>query len=354
MDSKSVEGYVHNVSPTMKSRRGSVPYFNFLLQTAKASYRRAVCYDEKLQKQLEDYQTSRTAAKLRNVGEKRSLVDAEALDLVVTKRTGLQQASNAEIDFEYLERAEDLPMTIVEIQKVEGGQLVIAEGRLTCSSDQIKEIVINGNSIACNESAILTDQTGSIPLTIWGELNKTLTSETSYKLAPLRVKSYDIKRVSTTPYTRVLKLEKEFPPAEEEFAGAADITEIRVPSVNFAEDFKRWFSCGRCSKALTDIATLEVVTCDSCKASQRIAKCAQECNLRITVQDEDNTKHVLTALREVLNAMVAKSNDLKQEEEAISLENTSPEEIYKAFLLLPELIVKFRKSTAVITEVRFD
>ena len=96
------------------------------------------------------------------------------------------------------------------------------------------------------------------------------------------------------------------------------------------------------------------MTCDSCKASQRIAKCAQECNLRITVQDEDNTRYVLTAFREVLNAMVAKSNELKQEEEAISLENTSPEETYKAILLLPELIVKFRKSTAVITEVRFD
>ena len=262
IDSKSVEGYVHNVSPTTKSRRGSVPYFNFLLQTAKASYRRAVCYDETLQKQLEGYQTSRTDAKLRNVGEKRSLVDVKALDLVLTKRTRLQQASNAEIDFEYLER--DLPMTIAEIQKVEEGQLVITEGRLTCSSDQMKEIVINGNSIACNESAILTNQMGSIPLTIWGELNKTLTSGTSYKLAPLRVKSYDIKRVSTTPYTRVLKLEKEFPAPEEEFTAAADITEIRVPSVNFAEDFKRWFSCGRCSKALTDIATLEVVTCDSC------------------------------------------------------------------------------------------
>ena len=125
-------------------------------------------------------------------------------------------------------------------------------------------------------------------------------------VAPLCVKSYNIKRVSTTPYTRVLKLEKEFPAPEEEFTAAADITEIRVPSVNFAEDFKRWFSCGRCSKALTDIATLEVVTCDSCKASQRIAKCAQECNLRLMVQDEDNTKYVLTAFREVLNAMSSK------------------------------------------------
>ena len=354
MESKTICGYVQAVSPTKKSRKTSVPYFNFLLQTTNSQFRKAVCYDDKQRKEFCSFKNSRSPAKIRNVSEKRSLLSPDDLDIIVSMRNRLLTATNSEVDYDFAESSKEALSTISEILQVEPGQLVTTCGCLTISPTEVKDITINGATLSCNETGILTDNTASLPITIWGTLHQTLKNGVTYKLGPLRIKNYQVKRLSTTPSTTAIKQEMEFPEPEVTFTSAVDIQEVEVKSINLAEDFKPWFSCRQCGKALTDVSTLEITTCTKCNATQRLATCAEHCNVHITIEDPDNSNNslVLTAFDEVITIMLEKYNQLHNT--SVTIDTKQVDHIYEAILLLPPAIVRFRESTRIVTELDFD
>lgn len=102
----SGSGFVHNVSPTKKSKIRSFPYFTFSLQVSDNTIRRAVCYDNEKRPIFKAYEESRQPAILTNVTQKRSLLDPSQDDVIVSKRSRIQDASNTDIDFKYLENSE--------------------------------------------------------------------------------------------------------------------------------------------------------------------------------------------------------------------------------------------------------
>ena len=116
-----------------KLRKTSVPYFNFLLQTANSQFRKAVCYDNKQPKEFCSFENSRSPAKIRNVSEKRSLWSPDDLDIIVSKHSKLLTATNSEVDYNFTESSKEALLTISEILLVEPGQLVTTCGRLTIS-----------------------------------------------------------------------------------------------------------------------------------------------------------------------------------------------------------------------------
>ena len=101
-----LSGFVHKVSPTKKSKIRSFPYFTFSLQVIDNTIRRAVCYDNEKQLIFKAYEESRQPAVLTNVTQKRSLLDPSQDDVIVSKRSRIQDASNTDIEFEYLENSE--------------------------------------------------------------------------------------------------------------------------------------------------------------------------------------------------------------------------------------------------------
>ena len=99
-----LSGFVHNVSPTKKSKIRSFPYFTFSLQVSDNTIRRAVCYNNEKRPIFKAYEESRQPAILTNVTQK--LLDPSQDDVIVSKRSPIQDASNTDIDFKYLENSE--------------------------------------------------------------------------------------------------------------------------------------------------------------------------------------------------------------------------------------------------------
>lgn len=162
------KGYVHNLSPTKQSKRKNGPkYFNFDLQTDKSNYTRAVCFEPSLRQTLGNYQSSSTPVKLQNVQRKQSLNNPSVTDIIVTKRSRIEEAGNNDIAFETASPPMDAESPLVNaegVKTLDHGQLVSIKGQLTLKPDKTKTIQNNGRSIRVLNDAAITDQTGNSSL----------------------------------------------------------------------------------------------------------------------------------------------------------------------------------------------
>ena len=208
-----LSGFVHNVSPTKKSKIRSFPYFAFSLQVSDNTIRRAVCYDNEKQPIFKAYEESRQPAVLTNVTQKRSLLDPSQDDVIVSKRSRIQDASNTDIDFEYLENSEvhdsNTVTLIGNIPSLSENTITSIQGVMiiTMSLEHIKEVTTKtANTIPMLDHCVVTDNTGTIRLTVWGSTIKEITNNDSYMITNLRVKSFDAKKyLTTTPTTTAVK-----------------------------------------------------------------------------------------------------------------------------------------------------
>lgn len=159
-------GYVHNVSPTKKSKsKNASAYFNFDLQTNGTKYKRAVCFDANLREKFGRFQASATAVKLLNVQRKPSIVNPAEMDIVVNKRSRVEEASNSDINFETAAPPEDAECPVVTaeaIRNVNHGQFVSIKGYLTVNLENIKTVQYNGRSLEVLNDAAITDHTGMV------------------------------------------------------------------------------------------------------------------------------------------------------------------------------------------------
>lgn len=179
-----LSGFVHNVSPTKKSKIRSFSYFTFSLQVSDNTIRRAVCYDNEKQPIFKAYEESRQPAILTNVTQKRSLLDPSQDDVIVSKRSRIQDASNTDIDFEYLENSEihdsNTVTLIGNIPSLSENTITSIQGVVTMSLEHIKEITTKtADTIPMLDHCVVTDNTGTIRLTLWGSTIKEITNNNS-------------------------------------------------------------------------------------------------------------------------------------------------------------------------------
>ena len=210
-----LSGFVHNVSPTKKSKLRSFPYFTLSLQVSNNTIRRAVCYDNEKQPIFKAYEEPRQPAILTNVTQKRSLLDPSQDDLIVNKRSRIQDASNTDIDFEYLENSQvhdaNTVTLIGNIPSLAENIITSIQGVVTMSLEHIKEVTTKtADTIPMLDHFVVTDNTGTIRLTLWGSTIKEITNNNSYMTTNLRVKSFDaMKYLTTTPTTTIQGIEEQ-------------------------------------------------------------------------------------------------------------------------------------------------
>ena len=177
--------------------------------------RRAVCYDKEKQPIFIAYEESRQPAILTNVTQKRSLLDPSQDDLIVNKRSRIQDASNTDIDFEYLENSQvhdaNTVTLIGNIPSLAENTITSIEGVVTMSLEHIKEVTTKtADTIPMLDYFVVTDNTGTIRLTLWGSTIKEITNNNSYMTTNLRVKSFDaMKYLTTTPTTTIQGIEEQ-------------------------------------------------------------------------------------------------------------------------------------------------
>ena len=275
-----VFGYVQGVSPVKKSRM-SRPYFNFHVQTGEEEWHRAVCFEEKLQGTVQSFSSAESAIQISNVRKTPRRDDPVEVDFIMNNKSKIAKASNKDVPFNFQigEHLDAVRLVEVDdIKCIQRGQLVEIKGSLKIEEGAAEEVVrINGRNVPFLERAIITDHSGSIPFTIWGDLIDTLRTKSGncFMFKNVRVKQFrGEKRLATTTETTFTPMENEFPePNVEELHEHLKVKERRFREITMAENLRRFACCRRCEKFLTDEFTQDVVKCSTCGVVQKPNKC---------------------------------------------------------------------------------
>lgn len=103
--------------------------------------------------------------------------------------------------------------TISELKDIQSGQLLSIKVRFYKSTCPIKEVqMLDGEMRRCLENCIVVDDTGSFPLTLWGDQIDTTNGGVCYSISNLKIKTYlGATNLSTTPDTQFQQITQDFP-----------------------------------------------------------------------------------------------------------------------------------------------
>ena len=337
-----LKGYVHNVR-CAKSGTGSFRCFNFSLQVSENCKQQIVCYDPSKEKLLKGYQDSREPVKLVNFGKRKSSESVLEEDIILSKRSLIESVSNNDIVFEYDEgnsqEAERTYKTKGTIQSLRGSQMISVKGCLSLRADCVRKVVMkNGSVVTMLDRCAVGDDSGTIRLTLWGNIIQQVTNHSCYSFENVLVKFYDFERYLTTTHsTRIMPTEERFPHINEQlFDSLFDVERIS------AQQLKKWLSCCECGKYLSDVTSMpeRIVKCDKCKTVQQVSSSSMKASARIAVRDSDHELIWLKAFTPVLEEM------LNQPAPDVTLQS-SEEEIYKQLFEQQNFIIEYDKISMV-------
>ena len=354
----SLKGYIHDTTAFLQSRNGSTHYFTFLFQINETQKRRAVCYDDSKHKLVENFQESKKPAHIINIKEKPSIFDAEEQHLILGKRSRIEPAALGDVPFEYDTTTSQQPQTsftaITEIQILPQNHLASVRGIITLDADSVREVIMkDGFLVPMLNRCTITDSTGTIRLTLWGDLIQQASNHKSYSVTQVRIKTYDnAKYLTTTPSTTLTPLEEHFnPPSDQLFQSLFDIDVIFVDRVTLAEAFQTWLSCNKCHHSMTEKATLTetstIIKCSNCNAVQPISSCATSASVRIAIR---NSKYELIWLK----AFTPIIEEILHQSDAKLTLDASVEELYEAIFNTKNLTVSYSNTSNIIKKVQFS
>ena len=182
----------------------------------------------------------------------------------------IEPVNSDEITFHYDDTAppENQPIvtTVDKVCLLNENQLATVEGILTLCTNSIREVIMkNGFVVPMLDRCTITDNSGTIPITLWADLIKQVANEKSYSITHIRVKQYKSKKyLTTTPSTTITSSDKHYsPPTNEFFDSLFDAKTILADRIRLADTFKTWLSCSKCQNMLPEAAS----------ASNTILKC---------------------------------------------------------------------------------
>lgn len=356
MNQLYLKGYVHNVTETTQSRSGSTNYFNFSLQVSDTRKRRAVCYDTTKQNLIAGFQHSRQPISLLNVTEKPSLLDPSERHLILGKKSRIEPVNNDDIQFKYDDTAppeNQTALTTVEnVRLLNENQLATVKGILTLRTNSIRDIIMkNGFLVPMLDRCTITDNTGTIPLTLWGDLIKQVANKNSYSITHVRVKQYDsAKYLTTTPSTTITPADEHYsPPSNEFFNSLFDAKTISADRIRLADTFKTWLSCSKCQNLLTEVTSTSttVLKCPNCNAFQPASSCDTNASVRIAVRD---SKHELLWLKVFTPLLLEMLNHPSTD---VNLQSPQ-EKIYEQLFKLRNITLHCSNTSDIVKSIHFD
>ena len=343
-------GYVHSVSPEKVSNDGKKQYIEFKMQTGRKGYKRAVCFDKGLMSDISQLASDHSPLKMRNMSQ-------TGTDIILTKRTKLEEANNSELDYEYCALPDDgnNEKNIVHLEYVTDAKSY-PEGSLVSvtfiqTSTELKEVHY-GSKVSClREKCALLDDSGWIPLTIWQAHFNSFEHGKIYAVGPLQVKEFGTKYLSTTSKTTCKEIDddvfllEESSEVEEMIAEAMGSRTKRSEKFLFADNFSVAYLCRKCQRKITDVTTLNIMKCPSvsCKAVQRTKDCSQTATIRVAFEEEGSTFWLTVKDRMLQEMLDVIKNKLGFDGE-INLKS-SETDIYTLVLSAEDFEVKFDANT---------
>lgn len=341
-----LKGYVHNVTLTSNSRKGSLRYFKFSLQESEGHKRRAVCYDPSKREVLKGYEESREAVRFLNVGKRKGAASPSEEEIVLTKRCRIESANKNDIQFEYeeseSEEEEGRFVGIGTIGSLAENQVISVKGCLSMRAECIKEVTMkNGSTVPMLNRCTVTDQSGTIRLTLWRDTVRAVSNNNCYSIENVVIKKRDMATYLTTNQNTIIRpIQERFAaPSEEFFDSLFDIKRIFVDKISFAQNFKKWLSCCNCGRQLSDLTSISdrIVKCDRCNTVQPMSVCSVNGSVRIAVR---NDKFELIWLK-VFTPML--DEILSRPAPDVTLDSTE-EEIYQQLFHLENITIEYNNS----------
>ena len=356
MNQLHVKGYVRNVTQTMQSRSGSTNYFNFSVQVTDTRKRRAACYDTTKQSLITGFQDSRQPASLFNITEKPSLLDPSEQHLILGKKSRIEPVNNDDITFHYDDTAppENQPIltTVDKVRLLDENQLTTVKGALTIRTDSMREVIIkNGFLAPILDRCTITNNSGTIAVTLWTDLIKQVANEKSYSITHVSVKQYDSKKyLTTTPSTTITPIDEHYsPPTNKFFDSLFDAKTVSADRIRFADTFKTWLSCSKCQNILPEAASASntVLKCPNCNAFQPASSCSTNASVRIAVRENNHDLVWLKVFTPHLLEMLSHS--------ATDVNLQSPQEnIYEQLFQLRNFTLHYSKTSDIVKSIYFD
>ena len=357
MNQLRLKGYIHNVTTATQSKSGSSTYFNFSLQVDNTRKRRAVCYDTSKETLLKGYQTSRRPVTIINVTEKPSLLDPSEDHIILGKRSRVEPLNNQQLDFQYDDATpppEKQPTltTIEDIHLSNQNEHVTVKGILTLQKESTRQVITkNGFLTPMLNRCTITDHTGTIPLTLWGDLITQVSDKNAYSITHVRMKQYDsAKYLTTTPSTTITTSDEHFPsPTTELFNSMFDAKTISVDKIRLVDTFKTWLSCGKCQNLISETTSAEttILKCPNCSASQPASYCPTNASVRIAVRDSNHDLIWLKVFTPILNEM------LKQSSEDVTI-HSSEDTIYEQLFQLQNFTLHYSNTSNIVKSIDFE
>ena len=356
MNQLQLKGYVHNVTSPTPSRKGTSTYFNFSFQVDESRKRRAVCFDTTKQQVLKRYQDAKQPVHLLDVKQKQSRLDPSQEDIILSKKSRIEPTTTSSMAFKYDDTtpaANDQTLTsISDIPSLDENHLTTVKGILTLDTESIREKPMNdGYLLPMMDRCLITDNTGSIPLTLWGDTIKQAVNAHCYTITDVRVKLYDsAKYLTTTPNTSITPTEEQFPsPTRDEFNSFFDAKIIHVDQIRLADTYTTWLSCNQCRSQLPKDAspTSTILKCSNCSAAQPISSCSTSGSVRIAVRDSNYELVWLKVFATLLEEM------LNQSSNPLTL-NSTEEQIYEELFKLRNFTVSYSKTSNIVKNINFN
>lgn len=352
-----LRGYVHNVSAISTARRGSLRYFRFNFQVQEGFKRRAVCYDLSKRNVLKSYEEAREPVKLSNVSRRRCGGGTAEENIVLTKRCRIEPANNFDIQFEYEEGnglgdEQEGFIAIEAIASLSENQVISVKGCISFEGECVKQVVMKDNSmVAMLNRCTITDNTGTIRLTLWGDAIRQVENNKCYIIEHVVIKKYDMtKYVATTQRSIISATEEKFEaPTEEAFGTLFDVERLMVDKIHLAQSFRKWLSCCKCRRKLRDTlgSGRSIVKCGNCNTVQPISVCCVNASVRIAVRNNTSELIWLKAFTPVLEEM------LRHPAPDVTVDSPE-EEIYQQLFDLENVSVEYGKSSFTITNIYFE
>ena len=338
------------------NKSGLTNYFNFSLQINDARKRRAVCYDTTKQNLLKGYEECRQPVTLINITEKASFLDPSEQHLIVGKRSRIEPLNKGELTFQYddtaLPEKEIALTTIHNVHLLNENDLATVKGILTLEKESTRDVIMkNGLVVPMLNRCSITDNTGTIRLTLWGDLIKQVSNKKSYSISHIRVKQYDsAKYLTTTPSTTITPIDERFPPPTNELFGSMfDNKTIAVHKTSLAESFRSWLSCIKCQSFLAEAAsaTTTILKCPNCNAVQPASSCPTNASVRIAVRDSKHELIWLKAFTPSLQEM------LNQSSTDVTI-HSSEDSVYEQLFDLRNFTLHYSNTSDIIKSVTFN
>lgn len=273
-------------------------------------------------------------------------------ELLINKRTKLQDPSDKESEFDYrpinTEEKQTKDTTAEDILDGEPNTYVNICGRITFTGET-KTLNINSKSLQMQE-AVFTDNTGSVRTVLWENDIHKVTSQHCYDIKNISVREYqDSNCLTFNKHTTVHEVNKTIERLDD-LSNAPEQQKINFPpeGINYVQ---RFLSCNKChTKIIAADSGKKILQCIECKLSQLKSKCKSKILVSALFINKNKETISLQMFDDVIQHLFTLYQEQNPDTDHKSFSDLTDDDIIEVLLTVEATAIFNEKKTVVTVE----